>query len=282
MINNQIKTIILLGVLSGLLLGIGNLLGGFQGLTIAFVFVVGMNLFSYFLSDRIILFMYQAKEANKSRYPKLYNIVKEVAHLADIPMPKVYIINTQTPNAFATGRNPKHAAVACTEGILHLLSEAELRAVFAHEISHIKNRDILIQTIAATIAGIISYIAAMARYAAIFGGNRDNEKGSGIIELLVLGILTPIIATLLQLAISRSREYLADEKGAKLIKDPLSLASALKKIEDAVKIHPLSFGSPSTSSLFIVNPFRMNFLLSLLSTHPPTAERIRKLKAMAH
>lgn len=282
MIENHIKTFILLVVLSGLVLWVGNILGGYQGLTFAIIIVLIMNGVSYFFSDKIVLAMYRAQPVTEHKQPELYSIVREVAHLAKIPMPKVYIIPSLTPNAFATGRNPKNAAVACTQGILQLLSKDELRAVIAHEIAHISNRDILIQTIAATMAGIISYVAMMARWAAIFGGygGRDRRGGGGL-EFLVLAILTPLIATLVQLAISRSREYMADERGAKTIHNPLALASALEKIEASVKMNPMRFGNPSTSSLFIVNPFRAGMIVNLLSTHPPMKERVKRLRKMS-
>lgn len=277
---NQFKTVVLLGLLTGLLLVVGQLIGGANGLTIALILSIVMNFGSYFLSDKIVLFMYRAKEAKKSDYPELYKMVNEVSKLAGIPMPKVYIVPAETPNAFATGRNPKHAVVACTDGILKLLSKEELKGVIAHEMSHIKNRDILIQTIAATIAGVISYIAMMARFAAIFGGgNRERDSGN-MFYILALAILTPIIAMLLQLALSRSREYLADEAGAKTIRNPSSLANALEKLDIGIKNNPLRFGSPATSSLFILNPFSASGITNLLSTHPPLQSRIKRLKSM--
>ncbi|MBU0461631.1 MAG: zinc metalloprotease HtpX [Nanoarchaeota archaeon] len=278
---NQLKTVALLGLLSGILLGVGYLIGGFNGLTIGLIIAVVMNFGSYFFSDKIVLFMYKAKLATEKQQPELYKIVREVTHLAKMPMPKVYIIPTEQPNAFATGRNPKHSAVACTEGIMKLLTKEELKGVIAHEVAHIKNRDILIQTIAATIAAVISYVGFIARWGAIFGGmGNDREGGSNILQVIVLGIITPIIAMMIQLAISRSREYLADETGAKTIHNPLALASALEKLERGVKSHPLRFGNKATSALFIANPFTMHGMMSLLSTHPPMDERIKRLKAM--
>lgn len=280
---NQFKTAVILGLLAGLLMGVGWLIGGYQGLTIGFIFAIVMNFGTYWFSDRIVLWMYKAQEAKKSEYPELYKIVADVAKLANIPMPKVYIVPTPNPNAFATGRNPKHAVVACTTGIMELLSKEELKGVIAHEISHVKNRDILIQTIAATIAAVISYVAMMARYAAIFGGvggRDDNDKGGGLIGFLLLAIVTPLIAMLLQMALSRSREYLADESGAKTIRNPNALASALAKLETGVARNPMRFGSPATSSLFIVNPFSAKGLIGLFSTHPPMDERIKRLKGM--
>src|SRR3989338_7934205 len=226
---NQIKTVLLLGTLTGIFLVIGYFFAGTSGLTIALVIALAMNLITYFFSHKIVLFIYRAKEADKKKYSHLYKDVKQVSELANLPMPKVYIVPTKTPNAFATGRNPKHSVVAVTEGILELLSERELKGVIAHELSHIKNRDILIGTIAAVIAGAISYIAFMARWAAIFGGGDRDRGGGNIIGLLLLGIITPIIALIIQLAISRSREYLADDTGAKTIRDPNALADALTK-----------------------------------------------------
>ena len=234
--SNQIKTFALLLILTALLLAIGVFFGGYQGLTIAFIIVMGLNLVSYFFSHKIVLAMYRAKEVKEKDYPELYKIVKEVTHLAKIPMPKVYIIPQPTPNAFATGRNPKNAVVACTEGILRLLNNDELKGVIAHEVAHIKNRDILIQTVVATIAGVISYVAMMARWAAIFGGFGGNsrEGGNNLLGFLLLAILAPILALIIRLAISRSREYLADETGARIIHNPLALASALEKLEKGI------------------------------------------------
>jgi len=277
-IQNQLKTVILLSLLTALLLFVGRLIGGNAGLAVGLAFAIIMNFGSYWFSDKIVLMMYKAKKVTKKEAPQLYDIVKEVSQKAQLPMPAVYIIPTQTPNAFATGRNPKHAAVAATIGILDLLTKDELKGVIAHEMAHVKNRDILIQTIAATIAGVISYIATMAQWAVIFGG-RDDNRGNGI-QLLVLAILTPIIATIIQLAISRSREYIADESGARIIQDSKSLASALKKLEAGVKAHPLGFGNTATSSLFITNPFNARGIISLFSTHPPIDERVKRLKEM--
>lgn len=282
MIKNQLKTFILLSVLTALLLFVGNVLGGKFGLMIAIIIVVIMNFVSYFYSDKIVLFMYKAKEVKEKEQPELFRLVKEVTSLANIPMPKVYIIPSESPNAFATGRNPSHAAVACTQGIMNLLNKDELKGVIAHEISHIKNRDILIQTVAATIAGIISYVAAMAKWSAIFGGfggDRNNNSGN-MISLLLIAIITPIIALIIQLAISRSREYLADESAARILHNPNGLASALQKLDAGIKQNPLKFGEPSTSSLFIANPFNARGMLTLLSTHPQINERVRRLKSM--
>lgn len=279
--DGRIKTVMLLGLLTGLMLVVGGLLGGRGGLTIALIFAIIMNFGSYWFSDKIVLFMYRAKKADKRQYPKLYKIVKEVAEKAKMPMPKVYIINTENPNAFATGPSHKKAAVAVTTGILHLLNENELKGVIAHEISHIKNYDTLIQAVAATIAGVISYLAMMARYAAIFGGYRDERDGSNVIELLVLAILAPIIAMIIQLAISRSREYLADASAAKTLRNGDLLADALLKLDAGIKRNPLRFGSPTTSSIFIANPFSAKGLLTLFSTHPRIEDRVKRLRSMS-
>lgn len=279
---NQLKTVLLLGVLTAILLLVGDLLGGATGLTVAFVIVLLMNGVSYFFSDKIALMMYGAKEIKKGELPWLHKLVEELAKEAGIPKPKgIYVIPTSQANAFCAGRGPSHYVVAVTQGILGILSKEELRGVLAHEISHSKNRDVLITTIAATIAGVIFYVARMAQFAAVFGGyQNERESGQNIIGLIVLAIITPIVAMLIQLAISRSREYLADERGAKLIKDSNPLADALLKIEKSVSVNPLRFGNQATSSLFIENPFRGNGLLNLLSTHPPTAERVNRLRSM--
>jgi len=277
MIKNQIKTVVLLALLTALLLWIGSFWGT-SGIIIGLVFAILINFGSYWYSDKIVLAMYHAKPVTEQQAPRLYRIVREVIQLANLPMPKVYVLPTENPNAFATGRNPNHAAIACTKGILELLNDDELKGVIAHEASHIKNRDILIQTVAATIAGVISYVAMMARWAAIFGGFGGRDRNSGL-ELIALAILTPIIAAILQLAISRSREFLADETAARTLHNSFGLASALEKLEQGVKKNPLRFGSKATSCLFIANPFRGG-LLNLLSTHPPMAERINKLKSM--
>ncbi|HLD40391.1 MAG TPA: zinc metalloprotease HtpX [Candidatus Nanoarchaeia archaeon] len=284
-IKNQLKTVLLLSGLTGLLLLIGAWAGGKTGLTMALIFAGGMNFVSYWWSDKIVLWMYKAKLADKKQYARLYAMIKEIASKAHLPMPKVYIIDTPQSNAFATGRNPDHAAVAVTTGILQLLEEKELRAVLAHELGHVKNRDILISTIAATVAGVISYIAMMARWAAIFGGmNRDDNQSSGsnILELLLLAILAPLMAMVIQLAISRSREYQADETGAHLSKDPLALASALEKIEKNVHNYPFArMGkTEATAHLFIANPLKASSFLELFSTHPSTENRVKRLKEM--
>jgi heat shock protein HtpX len=272
---NQIKTILLIGVLTGLVLALGQLLGGREGLIIALGFAIVLNGIMYFFSDKIVLAMYSAKPMKKTDYPWLHKMVEDIAHQAGIPKPKLYLVPTQTPNAFATGRSPKNAVVACTEGILHLLDREELRGVLAHELSHVKNRDMLVTTIAATLAAVISTVARMALWT---GGDRD--RGIHPIALIFLVIITPLVALLLQLAVSRSREYLADETGAKTIKNPKTLADALAKLEHGNKIHPMRHANPATSSLFIVNPFTTQGLLAAFSTHPPLKERIRRLNEM--
>ncbi len=285
MIRNKIKTALLLGALTGLLLLIGGLAGGQTGLLIGLVLALLMNFASYWWSDKLVLMMYHAKEADKKTQAKLYQVVKDIADEARMPLPRVYIIDTAQANAFATGRSPKHASVAVTTGILDLLTEKELKGVLAHEMGHVKNRDILISSAAAMIAGIISYIAAMARWTAIFGGfggDRNREGGGNILELIILAVIAPLMAVIIQLAISRSREYLADETGAKIIKDSASLARALEKIEASVKSHPFQKigATKATAHLFISNPFSGKSLLKLFSTHPSTAERVKRLRAM--
>jgi heat shock protein HtpX len=274
---NHVKTVLLLGTLSGLVLAAGFLMGGRMGLTIALAFAVLMNFGMYFWSHKLVLAMYRARPATKSEYPHLHKMVEEIAHKQNLPKPKLYIVPTGNPNAFATGSSPKKAVVACTEGILELLNDHELKGVLAHELAHVKNRDMLVTTIAATLAAVISYLAAMARFAAIFGfGGRDRDNGN-LIAVLILAILAPIIALILQLAISRSREYLADETGAKTLKDAHGLANALNKLEHGVRARPLKHGNPATSSLFIVNPFTAGGLIQMFSTHPSTKNRVDRL-----
>jgi heat shock protein HtpX len=276
--NNQLKTVVLLALLTALLLWVGELLGGMQGLIFAGIFVFIMNMVSFWFSDKIVLAMYRAKEVKEHDAPRLHKIVREVVQLAGIPMPKVYIIPSSSPNAFATGRGPKHAAVAATQGILELLDDNELKGVMAHEISHVKNRDVLIQTVSGMIAGVISYVATMARWAAIFGGYGGRDRNNNGLELIVLAILTPLIATIIQLAISRSREFLADESAAKLLHGGNGLASALQKLQTGIFHNPMRMGNHSTAHLFISNPFKGNGLLNLFSTHPPMDERIKRLR----
>jgi len=282
MIKNQIKTVVLLTLLAVILMFIGRLLGGMQGLFIGLAFALVINFSSYWWSDKIVLKIYKAQEADQNEHSELYSMTREIIHSANIPMPKVYIINSPQANAFATGRDYKHSAVAVTTGILDLLTKNELKGVLAHEVSHIKNRDILISTVAATIAAVISYVAMIARWGAIFGGVGGNRDNGGALEFIVLAIVAPIMAMIIQFAISRSREYLADESGAKLIKDPFSLASALEKIEHNVRQKPLKkMGTTeATAHLFIESPFRGGGLLKIFSTHPPTKERCKRLRAM--
>ena len=277
---NQIKTTLLLGALTGIFLLIGSFWGQ-GGLLIAIIFAGGMNFVSYWWSSKIVLWMYRAKEADKKQYGHLYSMIKDIAKHAEIPMPKVYIVNTPQANAFATGRNPTNAVVAVTTGILQVLNDKELKGVLAHELGHVKNRDILISSIAAMIAGVISYIAMVARWSAIFGGfGSDRERGNNLIGFVVLAILAPLMAMIIQLAISRSREYLADETGARIVKDGKPLARALEKIHHSTKSHPLHFGAEAGSSLFIENPFKANALFNLFSTHPPVNKRVERLNSM--
>ena len=277
---NRIKTVLLLAGMTVFLIVIGRLLGGRTGMYLAFILALGMNFFSYWFSDKIVLRMYGAQEVTPADAPQLHQIVEELAREAGIPKPKVYIIPDDSPNAFATGRNPEHAAVAATEGIMRLLTPMELKGVLAHEIGHVRNRDILISTIAATMAGAIMILADMARFGAIFGmGSRDNEEGPGIIGVLVMSIIAPIAAMLIQMAISRSREYLADETGAHLAHNPESLARALEKLSMGVQRAPMD-ASPATAHMFIVNPLTGSSLMNLFSTHPPIEERVARLRAM--
>ncbi|HEY4910131.1 MAG TPA: zinc metalloprotease HtpX [Methylomirabilota bacterium] len=279
---NLIKTGFLLVVLTCLLVLVGGAVGGRQGMAIAFLLALVMNFGSYWFSDKIVLSMYGAQPVDEAQAPVLYRIVRELAAKAHIPVPRIYIIQDDSPNAFATGRNPQHAAVAVTEGILRIMTEDELRGVLAHELSHVKNRDTLIMTIAATIAGAITYLAQMAQWAAIFGGGRrDNEEGGGgsVIGALLMAILAPIAAMLIQMAISRSREYEADATGARVAGRASGLEHALQKLDTASKQVPME-ATPATAHLFIVNPLTSGGLATLFSTHPPIEERIARLRAM--
>jgi heat shock protein HtpX len=272
---NTIKTAMLLGLLSAVLMFIGQALGGSSGLVLGFCFAVVMNFGSYWFSDKIVLRMYRAQEVGPGH--RLYEIVASLSHRAGLPMPKVYVIPDPSPNAFATGRNPQHAAVAATEGILRVLSEEELAGVIAHELAHVKHRDILISSIAATLAAAIMMIAHIARYAAIFGGGRsDDREGSNPIALLATIILAPLAAMLIQAAISRSREFAADAGGAVIAGGPHGLVNALQKIEAASKVVPMD-ANPATAHMFIIKPFSGAGLLGLFSTHPPTEQRVRAL-----
>jgi len=279
---NTIKTALLLGALTGLLMLIGGLFGGQQGVVIAFLFAMVMNLGSYWFSDKIVLRMYKAQAVSEHEAPELYAMVKNLALKASMPMPRVYIIPGDTPNAFATGRNEQHAVVAVTEGILRILGKDELEGVIAHELTHIRNRDILIGSIAATLAGAIVMLAHMAQWAAMFGGvGRDDDEGGGsnIVGLILMAVLAPIAATLIQMAISRSREYLADAGGAKISGKPYGLAGALETLSRASQTMPME-ANPSTAHMFIVNPLTGRSLMNLFSTHPPIEERIARLRSM--
>lgn len=275
---DQLKTTLLLGGLTGLIVFIGRYLGGSSGMVIAFIFAVLMNFGSYWFSDKIVLKLYKSRELSSEEAPELYSMVSRLSQSASLPMPKIFLIPSEAPNAFATGRNSQHAVIAVTRGILRLLNASELEGVLAHEMAHIKDRDILISSIAATLAGVIMMIASMARWAALFGGlgGSDDDDG-GILGFLVLAFLAPFAALIIQLAISRSREYLADSNGAQIAGNPLGLASALEKLDYASKKIPIK-ANPATSHLFIVNPLSGKSLMSLFSTHPPIAERIARLR----
>jgi len=269
--------------MTGIIILIGGVLGGSNGIVIAFVIAAVMNFGSYWFSDKLVLKAYSAKPIDASSAPDLYAIVNELAHQAKIPMPKLYMIDTPTPNAFATGRSPKHAAVAVTSGIMRILDREELKGVIGHELSHVINRDILTSSIAATLAGAIMIIANFVKWGAIlggFGGGNDNDRGGGIAELLIMAIVAPLAATMIQLAISRTREYQADASGARLVHNPLALAGALRKLEAANEQIPLNAG-PATAHLFIVNPLSARGITRLFSTHPPIEERIKRLERMA-
>lgn len=279
---NGFKTVILMTIMMVLFLFVGNILGGEKGMMIAFVFSLLMNLGSYWFSDKIVLAMYRAQQVSRESQPQLYDIVENLASKAELPMPKVYIMNNPTPNAFATGRNPQNSAVAVTTGIMSILNREELEGVIAHELSHIKHRDILVGTIAATLVGTITLIARMAGYAAMFGGSsRDDNRGGNVFYELALLIIAPIAAVLIQLAISRSREYMADESGAKISGKPMGLANALNKLNQANKMLPMANAGTSSAHMFIVNPLSGKSMMKLFSTHPPIEERIERLKEIA-
>lgn len=278
---NTFKTVFLMTLIMVLLMLVGSLLGGEQGIIMAFIFSLIMNFGAYWFSDKVVLMMYRAKEVTEAEAPHLYSLVARIASQAQLPMPRVYIIPGDTPNAFATGRNPEHAAVAVTEGITKLLSNDELESVLAHEFAHIKHRDILTGTIVATMVGTITFFARMAGWSMMFaGGGRDRRDSNGVAELLLL-ILAPIAAVMIQLAISRSREFAADEGGARISGRPLSLASALQKLERGVERLPMSNASPASAHMFIVNPLRGGGVFKLFSTHPPVSERIERLQKLA-
>lgn len=286
---NSLKTTVLLAALTGLLLAVGNFFGGTKGMTFMFVISIMMNFASYWFSDKMVLSMYGAREVSPEDAPDLIRMVSGLAQRAKLPMPKVYIIDTDVPNAFATGRDPEHAAVAVTLGIMRTINYEELEGVLAHELAHIKNRDTLISTVVASIAGLITMIAHMAQWAAMFGGlgrSSDDEDSSGfggIVEFIFLIVLAPLAATLIQLGISRSREYLADETGGTMSGNPLALASALEKIEYYAKHSVIPEATPATSHLFIINPLsgKGDFIMSLFSTHPRTVERAARLRELA-
>jgi heat shock protein HtpX len=277
---NTLKTTFLMALMTVLLVTAGGMLGGEGGMVIAFLFALVMNGISYWFSDKIVLRMYGAQEAGPQEAPDLHRMVRELALRAQIPMPKLYVIPEEAPNAFATGRNPSHAAVAVTQGIVRILDERELRGVLAHELSHIKNRDILVGTIAAAMAGAVSMLANMAHWGMIFGGRSDDREGGHPIVALLMIIIAPLAAMLVQMAISRSREFGADATGAAISGDPLSLAGALKKLQRGVERVPMD-ANPATAHMFIVNPLTGGGLMSLFSTHPPLEERIRRLEKMA-
>ena len=277
---NNVKTLLLLVTLTLILIWAGASLGGKQGMTVAFIFALGINFFAYWFSDKIVLGMYKARKVTESEAPELYGIVRRLAQKAEMPMPKVYIIEQEQPNAFATGRNPKHAAVAVTTGMMRMLSQEELQGVIGHELAHIKHRDILVSTIAATIAGAISFLAQMAQWAMIFGHRGDDKEGGNPLAALVMMIVGPIAALIVQMAISRSREYSADEGGARLAGNPRYLSGALRKLHLASQKIPMN-ANPATSHMFIVNPLSGGGILKLFSTHPPIEERITRLDSMS-
>ncbi len=274
---NALKTVFLMTAMMMLFLLVGSALGGQQGMVIAFVISLAMNFGSYWFSDKIVLKMYKAKQVTRNEAPALYDLVENLSSKADLPMPKVYIMNNPTPNAFATGRNPQNGAVAVTTGIMNLLNKEELAGVIAHELAHIKNRDILTGTITATLVGTITFIARLAGWAAIFSSGRDREDGNGISDLILM-LLAPIIAVLIQLAISRSREFAADAGGAAISGKPLALASALNKLTMGNQRAPMKNAGTSSAHMFIVNPLSGKSIMKLFSTHPPMEERISRLQ----
>lgn len=282
---NRIKTVLLLGALTGLLILIGDLIGGRQGMIVALIFAALMNFGAWWFSDKIVLAMYRATEADPTEHSRLYSIVRRLTAKSGLPMPRLYIIPMMQPNAFATGRDPNHAAVAVTEGLFRMLSDDELEGVLAHELTHVRNRDTLISAIAATIAGAIMVLARMAQWALWFGAfGRDRERDGNVLQLIaliLLIILAPLAALIIQLAISRSREYLADEGAAYMSGKPLALANALAKLETAARRMPLADANPSTAHMFIVHPAYSDIIWKLFSTHPPIQERIARLREIA-
>lgn len=277
--NNQIRTTILLAVMTAVIVWIGGMIGGRGGMAIALVFAAGMNFFSYWFSDRIVLSIYRAGEVTPDQAPELHEMVQTLARRAGLPMPRIFVIPEEAPNAFATGRNPDHAVVAVTEGLLRVMNREEIMGVLAHELGHVKNRDILIGSIAATMAGAVMMLANMARWSAIFGGFRDDREGGGLggVGLILTSILAPVAALLIQMAISRSREYLADETAARLAGGPEGLSRALEKLGSYSGRLPMH-ARPETAHMFIVNPLAGKSLMSLFSTHPPLEDRIARLR----
>ncbi|MEW6004430.1 MAG: zinc metalloprotease HtpX [Stygiobacter sp.] len=277
---NGFKTVILMTAMMVLFILVGRIIGGEQGMMYAFIISLAMNFGSYWFSDKIVLTMYGAHQVTREESPELYDIVEKLASKAELPMPKVYIMNNPTPNAFATGRNPNNSAVAVTTGIMSMLNKEELEGVISHELTHIKNRDILVSTIAATLVGTITYIV---QFAMFFGGGRrsDREEGGNVFVDLLLLIIAPIAAMLIQMAISRSREYMADEGGAMISGKPLALASALNKLQHGNDVIPMRNANQSSAHMFIVNPLHGGGLMKLFSTHPPIEERIERLKEIA-
>jgi heat shock protein HtpX len=281
LMGNQLRTTILLAVMTALILWIGQIFGGRQGMIIALLLAAGMNFFSYWYSDKIVLKMYHAQEADPARTPELYEIVRSLTRQAGLPMPKLFIVPSETPNAFATGRNPEHAVVAVTQGLLNIMGRDEISGVLGHELAHVKNRDILISSIAATMAGAIMVLASMARWTAIFGGGaRSDDDGGGVIRLIAMSILAPLAAMIIQMAISRSREYLADSTGSRFAGNPEGLARALEKLGQYSKKLPMQ-ANPSTAHMFTVNPLSGRSLMSLFSTHPPLEQRIARLRGVS-
>jgi heat shock protein HtpX len=277
---NTLKTMVLMTLLTIMLIGIGAILGGKSGMTMALLLAFGMNFISYWFSDKIVLKMTGARQITETEAPELFNMVNRLALSASLPMPKVYIIDEDQPNAFATGRNPENGVVAVTSGIMRILSREELEGVIGHELAHIKNRDILVSTMVATIAGAITYLAQMAQWSMLFGGRRDDgEEGGSLFATFIMMIVGPIAAMLVQMAVSRSREYGADEGGARIAGNPRVLANALRKMEKAARQTPME-ANPATAQMFIVNPLSGGALLKLFSTHPPMEQRIARLEAM--
>ena len=279
---NTMKTVFLMTLMMVLLLLIGQAFGGEQGLVMAFLFSVAMNFGMYWFSDKMVLMIYRAKEVTESEEPRLVRTVRRLATQAQLPAPRVYVMQNETPNAFATGRNPDHAAIAVTSGILKALTDDELEGVLSHELAHVKHRDILTGTIVATMVGTITFVARMAGWAMMFSGGRrdDRDSGNGFSELALI-ILAPIAAVLMQLAISRSREFAADAGGAAISGKPLSLSNALKKLERSAEMMPMQNAGPATAQLFIVNPLRKGGMMKLFSTHPPVEERVARLEELA-